>query len=396
LLTFGVSEVEALQQVIRFLSRRFGPPRLALCTAGWLVALGLWGAVARNTLPVEHRSRWDAELSRRAPLYARFDSGWYLSIIEKGYGAAPPPGQPSAHAFFPLYPFAARALHVALGLDAFLAGLAVAYLGLFLAMPVFFREAVERLGEADAWHAVLFLLLWPIAFYLQAMYAESLFLLFALLAFREARAGRGWRACLWGVLLGFTRASAVAAGPALFLAALFSPAAGGRRAWAKAAAVGAAPVVTALGWIYGMGLSYGEPGLYFRSMEAWRRPASSAAGVMEWFSRMIAAGKYGYWMRDPSLALDYGLTALVAVVAVWLAWKRRWPDAAWAGCAVGLPITTGISGGLPRFLLVVYPVYFALAEGSSRSPRARLAFWIASGGLLLWASGRFVNWMWVA
>ena len=79
-----------------------------------------------------------------------------------------------------------------------------------------------------------------------------------------------------------------------------------------------------------------------------------------------------------------------------LAWKRRWPDAAWAGCAIGLPVTTGISGGLPRFLLVVYPVYFALAEGSRGSPRARLAFWIASGALLLWTSGRFVNWMWIA
>jgi hypothetical protein len=388
--------VDALQQVIRFLSRRFGPPRLALCTAGWVVALGVWGAVAWNALPVPHRSRWDAELSRRAPLYARFDSGWYLAIIEKGYGAAPPAGQPSAHAFFPLYPFAAKALHALLGLDAFFAGLAVAILGLFLAMPLFFREAVERLGEADAWRAVAFLLLWPIAFFLQAMYAESLFLLFSLLAFREARAGHAGSACLWGVLLGFTRASAVAVGPALFLAVLFTPAVVGRRPWAKAAAVGAAPVLTALAWIYGMGLVYGEPGLFFRSMEAWGRSASSAAGLVEWVSRLIAAGKYGYWMRDPSLALDYGLTALVAAVAVWLAWKRRWPDAAWAGCAVGLPVTTGISGGLPRYLLVVYPVYFALAEGSSGSPRARLAFWIASGALLLWASGRFVNWMWIA
>ena len=367
-----------------------------LYTAGWVVALNLWGAVAWNALPVEHRSRWDAELMRRAPLYARFDSGWYLSIIEKGYGAPPPAGQPSAHAFFPLYPLAAKALHEALGLEAFYAGLAVSVLALFLAMPLFFREAVDRLGEADAWRAVSFFLLWPIAFFLQAMYAESLFLLLALLAFRDARAGRAVRACLWGGLLGFTRASAVAAGPALFLAALAPAPVGSRRPWAKAAAVGAAPVAAALAWIYGMGLRYGEPGLYFRAMEAWRRPASSAAGVVEWFSRMIAAGKYGYWMRDPSLALDYGLTALVAAVAVWLAARRRWPEAAWAGCAIGLPITTGLSGGLPRFLLVVYPVYFALAEGSSGAPRARLAFWIVSAGLLLWASARFVNWSWVA
>jgi hypothetical protein len=388
--------VEAFQSAARFVSRSFGPPRLALCGAGWVLALLVWGALAFHVLPIEHRSRWDPSLAKRAPLYARFDSGWYLAIVENGYGAPPPAGRPSAHAFFPLYPFLAKALRDAIGLEGFRAALLVSYLALFLALPLFLREAAGRLGEKDAWRALLFLLLWPTSFFLQAVYAESLFLLLALLAFRAARSGGAGQACFWGGLLGLTRASAVAVGPALFLAALFAPEAAGRRPWAKAAAAGAAPVAAALGWIYGMGVFFGEPGLYFRSMEAWGRPSSSAAGVLAWFSRMIAAGKYGYWMRDPSLALDYGLTALVATVAVWLAVKRRWPDAAWAGCAVGLPVTTGISGGLPRFLLVVYPVYFALAEGSRGSPRARLAFWIVSGGLLLWAAARFVNWLWVA
>jgi hypothetical protein len=59
-------------------------------------------------------------------------------------------------------------------------------------------------------------------------------------------------------------------------------------------------------------------------------------------------------------------------------------------------MTTGLLGGMPRFLMVVYPVYFALAEGSRGRPRVRLVWWIVSGGLLLAATVRFVNWHWVA
>ena len=78
--------------------------------------------------------RWDVPTELRAPLFAKFDSGWYLSIIEWGYGPPPPEGKPSAHAFFPLYPSAAKVLRDTFAMDGFHAGLFVTYLCLFLAM----------------------------------------------------------------------------------------------------------------------------------------------------------------------------------------------------------------------------------------------------------------------
>ena len=117
--------MEALQKLIRFLGRHFGPPRLALLIGVWVLGLGIWGTLARTVLPVEHRIKWEIPLELRAPLYARFDSGWYLSIMEGGYGPPPPEGRPSAHAFFPLYPFVAKVLHKTFAVDGFHAGLAV-------------------------------------------------------------------------------------------------------------------------------------------------------------------------------------------------------------------------------------------------------------------------------
>ncbi|HEU5248851.1 MAG TPA: hypothetical protein VFW15_02595 [Thermoanaerobaculia bacterium] len=385
-----------LEKLIRFLGRSFGPPRLFLVVAAWVLALGAWGMVARTYLPIEHRTRWEIPLELRAPLYAKFDSGWYLAIIEWGYGKPPPDGKPSNHAFFPLYPTAAKVLRDTFAFDGFHAGLLVTYLCLFLAMSLFFREGVARLGERKAWHAVAFLLLFPTAFFLAAVYAESMFLLFALLAFRDARAGPSGKAVLWGFLLGLTRASALAVAPALFLAALEPRGPDGKRRWGRALVVGVVPAATVFLWIFGIGWIYGEPGLFFRSMEGWHRGTSSLSGVGAWFFSMGLRFKHMSWRTDPSLALDYGLAFVFVCVGVFQLAKKRWSDAAWTGAAVALPMTTGLSGGMPRFFLVVYPVYYALVEGSRGRPRLRLLWWLVSGILLLAAAARFVNWHWVA
>lgn len=385
-----------LEKLIRFLGRSFGPPRLFLVVAAWVLALGAWGMVARTYLPIEHRTRWEIPLELRAPLYAKFDSGWYLAIIEWGYGKPPPDGKPSNHAFFPLYPTAAKVLRDTFAFDGFHAGLLVTYLCLFLAMSLFFREGVARLGEREAWHAVAFLLLFPTAFFLAAVYAESMFLLFALLAFRAARAGPSGKAALWGFLLGLTRASALAVAPALFLAALEPRGPDGKRRWGRALVVGVVPAATVFLWIFGIGWIYGEPGLFFRSMEGWHRGTSSLSGVGAWFFSMGLRFKHMSWRTDPSLALDYGLAFVFVCVGVFQLAKKRWSDAAWTGAAVALPMTTGLSGGMPRFFLVVYPVYYALVEGSRGRPRLRLLWWLVSGILLLAAAARFVNWHWVA
>ncbi len=388
--------MDALQKLIGFLGRHFGPPRLFLLVAGWILALGAWGMVARNYLPMEHRLHWEIPLELRAPLYAKFDSGWYLSIMEWGYGPPPPVGHPSSHAFFPLYPITAKVLRDTFAMDGFHAGLIVSYLCIFLAASLFLREGIERLGEAGGWRAVAFLLLFPTAFYFAAVYAESMELLFALLAFRGARRGDTLRAAIWGALLGLTRAFALAAGPALFLAALESPGKTGARRYLRAAFLGAVPVVVVLLWIFGMGWVKHEPGLFFRSMEGWHRGASTLAGVEDFFQGFSDHVRLGDLKRDFSLVLDYFMVLAFAAIAVYQIVRRHWSDAAWTACAIGLPITTGLPGGIPRFFAVVYPASFALAEATRNAPRARVLLWTVSGLLLLAASARFVNWQWVA
>ena len=388
--------MESLQKFIAFLSRRFGPPRLFLLIAGWILALGVWGMVARNYLPMEHGLHWGIPLELRAPLYAKFDSGWYLSIMEWGYGPPPPAGKPSSHAFFPLYPLTAKVFHDTLAMDGFHAGLLVSYLCFFLAAALFLREGVARLGAENGWRSLLFLLLFPTAFFFAAVYAESMLLLFSLLAFADARRGQTARAALFAALAGLTRAFALAMGPALFLAALEEPRPDGRRRWLRAVFLGIVPIAAVFLWIYGMGWAKGEPGLYFRSLEGWHRGSNPIAGVGAFFQGFWDHARLGDLKRDFSLVLDYFLVLAFAAIAGYQLVRRRWSDAAWTACAIGLPMTTGLPGGIPRFFAVIYPAFFALAEATRNAPRARVFLWILSGVLLLAASARFVNWQWVA
>ena len=385
----------SLEQFARFLSRHFGPPRLALAVAAWILALGVWGTFARDVFPMEHRLEWEIPLELRAPLFAKFDAGWYLSIIDWGYGPPPPEGKPSAHAFFPLYPWTAKVLHRTFAMDGFHAGMLVAYLALFRAMPLFFREAIDRHGgDAAAWRSVVFLLLFPTAFFLASMYAESTFLLFSLLAIRDARAGKTKTAVLWGILLGLTKASAMCVAPALFFVGLGSRQNGLRVRHALLSA--AAPLVTVWAWIFGMGAVKGEPGLYFRSLAGWHRGSSPLSGTLFWFQRAVQYFGRGEWHDDPMRLLDYAAVILFLFLIARFTMRRKWAEASWTAAALALPISTGLPYGIPRYVLSVYPAFYELDAVFAARPLGRKIWWAASGALLLFAAARFVNALGVA
>ena len=163
--------------------------RLTRAAFLWIALLLAWGFVQHNLVPGAAPAPWQPGIAAEAPLYARFDTGWYRDIARDGYGPPPPPGRESEHAFFPLYPYLARAIHVATGLGVFRSLLLVAWASFFLALPLFLEEARRRGVPEDPWRALPFLLLYPSAFFLQSAYSDAVFFLVALLAFRALRSG---------------------------------------------------------------------------------------------------------------------------------------------------------------------------------------------------------------
>jgi len=352
-------------------------------------------------LPGANASPWPADVAASAPLYARFDSGWYADIARDGYGPPPPPGRESEHAFFPLYPYAARAIHLATGLEVFPSLLLVSWVSILLALPLFLEEANRRGVPREGSRALPFLLLYPSAFFLQAAYGDALFLLLALLAFRGLRGGRVAPAVLLGFLAGLCRAPAAALGAGLAIAWWLEER-GREERWrprtlAAAALVGAAPLLGVLAHVLGIGWAKGEPGLFFRVMAAWpERVAGGASGPAAFFGRLAQRVASGEALAHPGLLVPYALAVLLLVLAVLQLRAGRPSDAAWMAALVAMPVLTGTDAGIPRYTVTVYPVALSLAAVLDGRPRLRLAWLAGSTALLLFYAAKLVRWSFVS
>ncbi len=360
------------------------------------MAIHVWAAFAVHVLPLARSSPWGAGA---IPYFARFDTGWYFSIARDGYGPPPAPGQESAHAFFPLYPTLARGLSGVTGLAPLWALSLVSWTAFLFALPLFGEECRARLGEERRRGPLPFLLLYPVAFFFAAAYTESVYFLLLLLAFRFIRVGRPLAAVAVGFLLGLTRAPAAAVGPALALAWALGP--GPKRGWKGTVPLSAtlflAPLAGVLSYVFGIGWWKGEPGLFFRSMEAWaHRATNPLAGGAAFVREQVTLFSSGTLLEHPGAITPLAHFTLFAALAVLQLRRRRFADAAWTAGVLGLAFFTGTTNGVPRYTLTIFPGLILLSELLENRPRLRTAVLALSAALLLLRSAFFVNWRFVS
>lgn len=203
-------------------------------------------------------------------------------------------------------------------------------------------------------------------------------------------------ALLFGVLVGLTRAPGAAVGPALAIAWAMGRKEDPRR-WAGATLLLFAPLAGVLAWIFGIGIGKGEPGLFFRSMGAWREAAGDPfAGVIHFVREPLAAWRAGLFPAKPWTIAPWVHLALYGVFGAYRAVRRMWADAAWIACTLGLSILTGTAAGLPRYTLAIYPGHFAAAMMCEGRPALRRAWLGIYAALLLLNAALFTNWHFVS
>jgi hypothetical protein len=107
-------------------------------------------------------------------------------------------------AFFPFYPILMR-LIVPITHNILVAGLIISNLASMVMSVILYQLVYEDVGEEQANRAVLYLTLFPSAFFLVAAYNESLFICLTLLSFYNMRHGQWWFAGAYGLLASLTR-----------------------------------------------------------------------------------------------------------------------------------------------------------------------------------------------
>jgi hypothetical protein len=349
------------------------------------------------------------DLGAVTDVWARWDSVWFLRIAEHGYDSA----SGAAAAFYPLYPGAVSVLGWALFGHYVLAGILVSLAAAFGAFLLLHRVAEERLGVDGARRAVLYLAVFPFAFFLQAVYSESLYLLLTLGAFVLAERRRFVAAGAVTGLALLTRPTAAALLPALALLAWRE-----RERVRALASLAVAPLLFAAYPLY-LWQAEGDPWAFLHAQRLWSRHLSAAGplgGIWDglragWAGvEQLASGSHThvYWtpvqdsdpIRVATLNLEMLAFLVLFVVLTVIAWRRFGaPYGLFAALSLAIPLSVPSERwpllSMPRFGLTIFPLFLALASIGGR-PRAHTAI-VAVSSLLLGVSvAQWALWQWVA
>lgn len=301
-------------------------------------------------------------------IFARFDSGWYMSIVRDGYNFH---ADISTHfsnlAFYPLYPFLVKSIgwlgikvHVAIYLAI---GLLISNLCFLAAMVILYRLARTYFGmsEKAARRAILLLMVFPGSFYFSTFYTESLYLFLSLLGFWAAIEKRWWLVGLAGALVSLTRIQGLLVVGLLGLIYLHSI--GWRLKNIRADILWFGLVPLAVGaHMFGL---YQMTGLLFTPLAA-QRPWGRGVQDESFFvvlQKQLAAPVLDVFKIDAVLLLFF------LGCGIYLLFSNRWRVTGW-GWVLGLyvvfmcviPISNGMLMSVSRFLSCLFPVFLVLGE----------------------------------
>ncbi|PWI58408.1 GtrA family protein [Sulfoacidibacillus thermotolerans] len=135
--------------------------------------------------------------------YKHWDSGWYLEIAKSGFTTL------KQTAFWPLYPFFIRILHDVTGFSYTLSGVFISFLAFIFFLYYIGRIADTEFGTKTARASILLFAFFPTSYYFDAVYTESLFMVFCVFAVEQAMANRFWSAGILAGLATLTRNTGV-------------------------------------------------------------------------------------------------------------------------------------------------------------------------------------------
>ncbi|MBK8905258.1 MAG: hypothetical protein IPM53_29015 [Anaerolineaceae bacterium] len=328
---------------------------------------------------------------------SRWDTGFYISIVEEGYRFYDVP-LPSV-AFFPLLPLLMAAITPLTG-DAAVSGIILSNLALWGTAVFFYRLTAENYSPKVADRAVWYLLSFPMAFYGSAIYTESLFLLTTIAAYYFARRGQ-WRTSLpFAVAATLCRLVGLIIVPMLLLEwwrqrrrndegerpspwALLAPA---------SAPLGLVSYMAYLWYVFNDALAFAH------ASAAWGRvPQSPFITVADLLQRPS-----GGWLQAFTTGqihfdnwIDFTFVTIFLMLGMVLLAKRRYAEAAFVLLGVVIPFSSGLLMSQRRYMWVLFPAFILLAEWGEH-PWVDKVVTAVSLSLLALFTALYANGYWVA
>ena len=367
-------------------------------TGVWLVGwrLVLWLIVITSVSWLPFRAGQDfTRLSNIHPYlsaWANFDGIHYLQIASNGYT--------DQARFLPFYPMIIRSFLALMGLGSVIkeTHLVIA----LIASHLFWWGSIWMLSKLLALDypqsvvtkASWALLLFPTSFFLVSVYSESLFLFLSLLVWYWARQHRWWLAALAASLLTITRLPGILIWPPLayeWWSTIGKD--GGWRRFLSGWWLVIIPLPL-MSYIYFNWLKWHQP-LYFIQAHAQLANSRSVTGVV-WPPQTIyryghilltlSPGQYEWWLAGMELLISVAAGGLLIYA---FRQKVRLSYLIYASLIFLLPVFSGTLSGMPRYSLVIFPIFISWALIDNKW--ISLGLYVTSGILLTIILGVFTR-----
>jgi hypothetical protein len=299
--------------------------------------------------------------------WANFDGVHYLLIAGNGYT--------NNGAFFPLFPLTIYLLTSLFGtIQAFgpvqyFSGLFLSNVYFLLALVVLYKLLKFDYKDNVVFRTILLLLVFPTSFFFVSIYTESLFLLLALLSFYFIRKGNYWRAGLFGALLTATKFVGIAILPALILEFLIREKIVNPKLF-KQKLLRLLPILLApvglISYMYYNSLKWGDSFFFVKAQEEFANNRTSSSiilfpqTIIRYFKIFftVSPNQFEFWVALLELS-----TFIFASIMLYVAYKKgvRITYLLFAALAFLIPASTGTFTSIPRYILIMFPIFIALA-----------------------------------
>ncbi len=354
----------------------------------WIIAINTFALISLNRLNLKADTAYswipqnyyqEQGLSFNV-IHAQWDSFWILDIVQKGYYLREAEGIANI-VFFPVYPFLIKVGTFIINDDIFV-GWLISIFSLLLAL-IFLKKLIkEFFPEVDYLETIIFLLIFPTAYFLNSVYTESLFLFLSVATIYYAKKDKKYFVVLLGFLAALTRVTGVL----LFIPVVWYLLEKNNFNFKKIITwkniyVFAIPLGLFSFFIFHY-LKFDNFLLFFDVESAWGR-AFEING-----DHFIANNP----TAKVNLILDFAF-AIFAFIMTFLTWKKLDRGLAlYMLATIGVAIGTGTLMSIGRYILVLFPIYMIAA--SVKNIYIKFAWLLCSCMLFTLYTILFVNHYW--
>ena len=370
--------------------------KILLIFVFWRICLLLVSFFSMKLLPFKPSfPYYDAILARLSPYqfiwhWANFDGPHYITLAEKGYI-----GTGLIQAFFPLYPLL-MGLFDKIVKNPLYSGLLISNFS-FLFGLYFFEKLVKLEKIKQPKLVLVFLLLFPTSFYFGSLYSESLFFLLVVLSFLFIRQKKWWRASFFASLASATRLVGIFIAPAILWEYWQSQKQ--KKNYFQALFLAFLSIGGFLLFCLYLNKNFNDPFYFVKVQNAFGASRQTDKLILlhqvvwRYLKMMLTIRNNNILLF--SVTQEFLISLLVLGLLIWAAFKKmRRSYLIYSFLSFILPTLTGNFSSMPRYVSLIFPIYFIFA--SIKKPKVRWLILSVFLILLIINTALFLRGFWVA